>query len=106
VPDVTTAYKIGLNWAAPVFNGGSPLIDYSIWFDNASGSTFTQLVSGLTSLSYTASSLTPGLTYQFKVQARNLYGFSEFSSTVSILAAQIPDAPTLLANVPTITNGY
>jgi len=37
--------------------------------------------------------LTEGSTYQFKVEARNAYGFSVFSNTVSILAAQIPDQP-------------
>jgi hypothetical protein len=37
--------------------------------------------------------LTEGSTYQFKVEARNVYGFSVFSNTVSILAAQIPDQP-------------
>ena len=87
VPIVTTAYQIGLSWAAPQFNGGSPLIDYSIWYDNASGSNFTQLASELTSLSYTAFSMTPGSTYKFKVKVRNLYGFSAFSSVVRILAA-------------------
>ena len=38
--------------------------------------------------------MTEGSTYQFKVEARNVYGFSTFSNTVSILAAQIPDEPT------------
>ena len=43
--------------------------------------------SGLTTLSYTALSLTPGTTYQFKVKVKNIYGDSSFSSVVSILAA-------------------
>jgi hypothetical protein len=37
--------------------------------------------------------LTEGSTYQFKIKARNVYGFSVFSNTVSILAAQVPDQP-------------
>ena len=61
---------------------------------------------GLTSTSYTATGLSPGQTYQFKINARNIYGFSTFSTTVSILAAQIPDKPMSLANVPSITNAY
>jgi len=48
---------------------------------------FTQLVTGLTTVSYTALSLNPGTTYQFKVAARNIYGYGSFSSIVSILAA-------------------
>jgi len=53
----------------------------------ATGSTFTVLASNLTSLSYTAVSLTRSLTYSFKVKARNQYGFSNFSNITSILAA-------------------
>jgi hypothetical protein len=92
---VTDANKIGLTWAKPVFDGGSALIDYRIFFDDATGFTFTELVSGLTGTSYTATSLTQGLTYQFKVEARNVYGFSlTYSSIVSILTAQVPTQPT------------
>lgn len=38
--------------------------------------------------------LTAGLEYTFKVQARSLFGFSDFSDEVTILAAQIPEVPT------------
>jgi len=33
------------------------VLDYSIWYDDATGSTFTMLVEGLTALGYTATSL-------------------------------------------------
>jgi hypothetical protein len=49
-----------------------------------------ELVSGLSSLEYTATSLTQGATYQFKVEARNSYGLSFFSNIISVLAAQEP----------------
>jgi heterodisulfide reductase subunit A-like polyferredoxin len=64
------------------------------------------LESGLTSLNYIAISLTPGYTYQFEVKARNDYGFGLYSNIVTILAAQIPDAPTDLANVPAKTTAH
>lgn len=58
VPEVTTANQIGLKWLAPVFDGGSSVLDYSIWFDDASnGVTYTALVSGLQTLTFTASGL-------------------------------------------------
>jgi hypothetical protein len=38
--------------------------------------------------------LTAGLTYTFKVEARNQVGYSELSESISILAAQIADVPT------------
>ena len=39
--------------------------------------------------------LTTGLTYSFRVQARNSEGYSADSNIVSILAAQVPDAPAM-----------
>jgi hypothetical protein len=37
--------------------------------------------------------LTPGITYTFKVQSKNSFGTSAYSSTKSVLAAQLPDTP-------------
>jgi hypothetical protein len=39
---------------------------------------------------YTATGLNPGTTYKIKVQSRNSVGYSDFSSEISILAAQVP----------------
>jgi hypothetical protein len=86
-PAITLATQIGLTWNAPAFNGGSP-IDYRLWFDDAtSGTTFTEVASGLTVLTYTVTGLVEGSTYQFYVEARNLYGYSLSNSAVTILAA-------------------
>lgn len=85
-PDVTTGQVIGLTWTAGAANGGSPVIDYRISYDQATG-TFVTLDSGITALSYTAINLVAGQTYKFKVQARNSFGFSALSSEVSVLAA-------------------
>jgi hypothetical protein len=64
VADITDADSIGLTWSSPVFDGGSSLIDYKLWFDDANdGVTFTELASGLTDASYTATGLSQGLTY-------------------------------------------
>jgi hypothetical protein len=50
--------------------------------------------------------LTPNTVYTFYVTARNSVGFSVSSVIVSILAAEVPDAPINLANLPTITTAY
>ena len=76
-----------MSWLAPEFNGGSAVIDYQISSDLASGNNFVVIASGVTSLNYNSTSLTEGSTYQFKVEAKNVYGLSAFSNTVSILAA-------------------
>jgi hypothetical protein len=38
--------------------------------------------------------LTSGTTYDFKIEAKNEYGYSTYSSTLSLLAAHIPAVPT------------
>jgi hypothetical protein len=40
--------------------------------------------------SYTATGLTSGLTYRFKVEAKNAFGYSAFSDEVVILCAAVP----------------
>lgn len=85
---VTTGEQIGLTWSAGVGAGGSPLIDYRISYDQASGvDVYVELRDGLTETSFTATGLIRGSTYKFKVQARNEYGFSAYSTVATILAA-------------------
>lgn len=54
---------------------------------------WTTFASGIVPTSYTVIGLTQGLFYSFKVLARNKFGESVYSASVTILAAQIPDAP-------------
>jgi len=64
----TFATQIGLKWQTPVFNGGSQVIDYAVWYDNASdGAVFTKLDEFITTTSYIVIGLVQGKTYQFKV---------------------------------------
>jgi len=99
---VTTASVIGITWADGPSTGGSPIIDYRVSFDQ-SISTWVVLETGVLTKSYqTDVTLTPGATYSFRVEARNSVGYSLVSSSVQVLAAQAPDAPT---GVTTTTNG-
>ncbi len=55
----TQSNQIGLQWLAPVFDGGSPVIDYRVWYDNASaGATFTVIAESVPSLTYLVTGLT------------------------------------------------
>jgi len=63
---VTAANVIGFSWTPGTYNGGSPVIDYTISYDGATNN-YMVLATGVTSLSYTASLLTAGLTYKFKI---------------------------------------
>jgi len=81
-----TKSTLGLSWSAPIFKGGDVIIDYRISYA-VQGGTFTYLTSSVTGTEYTATGLSFGTTYQFKVEARNSYGYSTFSSTISLLCA-------------------
>lgn len=49
-----------------------------------------------TDTSYYVEQLLAGITYEFKVEARNQYDYSEFTDTLSMLCAFIPSVPTLV----------
>jgi hypothetical protein len=64
----TTAQQIGLSWSPPIFNGGSNVIDYRIWYDDGtSGTTFSVVAENIVEANYIVTSLVKGQTYQFKV---------------------------------------
>jgi hypothetical protein len=93
---VTASGTVGLTWSAPSSNGGSAVIDYQISSKSGNGA-FSVLASGISTTSYTASSLTADVVYTFKVTARNLVGLGTDSSEVAIRAAAVPSTP----NTPT-----
>lgn len=102
-PLVTKSNQIGFTWSAGAANGGTPVIDYRINFDDGTD-VFSIDVAGITSTSYTKTGLTAGITYKFKVEARNAYGYSDYSAAVAILAAQEPATPS--APTTTIFGSY
>lgn len=93
-PAITSATQIGLIWdSIPEIDcGGSPVIDYSIFMAIGSGQ-YSTLETGVTITTYIAIDLAQGTTYSFKIQSRNIFGYSLDSLSVSILAAQVPDQP-------------
>lgn len=89
VPIVTLGDRIGLTWEDGANNGGSEILDYRVSSAESAG-TYTTLASNIVDRSYTAQGLQAGTTYKFKVQSRNVYGYSDFSAEVFILAAEVP----------------
>jgi hypothetical protein len=104
-PATTTTYQVGLTWSDGAYNGGSPVIDYQVSFTEESSNTFAIFAIGIATQSTTVTGLTPGVSYKFIVESRNIVDLSLPSDSVTILAAQIPDVPTILANVVDITDG-
>lgn len=96
---VTDAFKVGLTWQPGPSDGGSAVIDYTVYY-SLEGADFIAF-DPVTTTSYTTTiALVPGGVYVFKITARNSVGSSLDSTTVTIKAARIPDPP---ANVRTET---
>ena len=81
-----------MSWSKADFIGGAEIIDYRISISQ-SGGAYSVLASNVVSSSYTAIDLTAGVTYQFRVESRNSYGYSAYSSSISLLCAYKADPP-------------
>jgi hypothetical protein len=76
-------YTIAITWAEGAADGGSEVIDYRVNIAEQ-GQASTVLAEGLTDFTTTATGLTPGVFYEFTVQARNEYDFSYESEVLTI----------------------
>lgn len=103
LPLVTSSTQIGLAWDAGAYNGGISILDYRITYDQGT-STWITLDDTVTLTTFTATSLSANVVYQFKIEARNVVGYSLVSSIISVRAAGVPDkvaTPTTAANADT-----
>jgi hypothetical protein len=82
--------QITISWAAPAYNGGSPISIYKVYMN---GSLVGTTSSPTVTYTQTAS-LVVGNTYLFTVSAVNPVGEGSQSASVSIIAAQVPSAPS------------
>lgn len=87
-----TKSTLGLTWTAPVFTGGAVIDDYRINY-RVFGGVYSVLQDGIIGTSYTATNLNAGSTYEFTVEARNSYSYSEPTEMIQLLCAFIPDPP-------------
>lgn len=98
------AGQVILSWNEPTVNGGS-VSAYKIE-RSASGGTWTVLSDTFTStsasLTYTASGLTNGTQYSFRVSARNSTGWSTPSTAVAATPVTVPVAVTNVIIEPNI----
>jgi hypothetical protein len=58
------------------------------------GGTYTDLATGVISSSYVVYGLTSGIVYEFRVYARNQFGYSLPSSELQLLAGYKPEQPS------------
>lgn len=87
-----TSSSTEIQWDDGASDGGSPIIDYRISWDRGLDE-WEYLATGVLYETYTASGLSFGTTYKYKIEARNLNGYSLYSEIVEILCAAAPAKP-------------
>ncbi len=94
----STKTSISVAWTAPSDDGGSTLTTYELYGKASTDTTWTLLQSAAVSvLTYTQSGIaTAGTWLQYKVRALSSFGYSDFSTVASFVAAAPPtmSAPT------------
>jgi hypothetical protein len=83
---------LAFTWVEPLFTGGDVIIDYRVNIAEQGGE-FSILASNIVETAYTATDLTSGVIYEFKVESRNSYDYGEYSEVLTMLAAFKPEAP-------------
>jgi titin len=84
--------QITLHWVAPTDNG-LPVTSYLVSYTSDGGATWQSQSVSAASTSYTATGLTNGVTYAFRVSAVNGQGSGLASSLVSSSPWTVPSAP-------------
>ena len=88
---------VKLTWTAPTTTGGSAITGYKYSKDNGTNWSTT----GTTTASYTATGLTNGTAYTFKVRAVNRKGDGTASAAATATPTTVPSAPRSLTAAPT-----
>lgn len=98
----TNPEQVVINWiplTAPL-NGDSEILGYNVqWDAGTSGMTWSDV--SLPVQSYTGTQISvvdnvmQGESYQFKVRARNIYGFGAFSDVSTVVASSRPGEPEI-----------
>lgn len=74
-------------------NGGSPVLEYSLEMDDGEGGQFIEIYRGLKLTQSTTQGLKRGSLYRARSRARNVNGWSQYSPTTYMLAAETPSRP-------------
>jgi predicted phage tail protein len=82
---------VKLAWRVPSSNGGGAINKYRVQRARAGGSWKT--IAHRTTRSYTATGLTNGVRYYFRIAAHNRAGWGSFSAAVKAVPRTVPSAP-------------
>ena len=95
----TASHEVTLTWDAPATDGGTPIVNYSIFRSLVSGGEVFLIKIGNV-LTYRDTGLTNSLTYYYKVTAWNAMGEGPRSGEVSAVPGAEPGPPIGLGAVP------
>ena len=98
--------QVVLNWTTPTDNGNASITGYQVQ-DSTDGTTWTTVAANTASTSptYTATGLTNGTTYYFRVAAINTVGAGAASYVGSASSPGNPSTPFTVPGAPSITTG-
>ena len=89
-----TSNSFQLNWAAPSFDGGSAITDFTVEVSTDAGKTWRVAKSDAsTSTSFKVLGTSPGTGYLIRVSAKNAVGSSDYARGSVKTLATIPGAP-------------
>jgi subtilisin family serine protease len=92
--------QVGLSWTIPATNGGASITDYVIEYSSSSGSTWTTFTDVVTSLrSASVTGLVSGVSYIFRVSARNSVGTGDSSVVSAAVSPGVPTAPCCITEM-------
>jgi hypothetical protein len=96
---VNDGAQLRLEWAAPASSGSSAVSDYVIQYKRSTSSTWITVADGVSaSTSFTFVRPSAGVTFDFRVQARNSFGAGPFTAALrATTPGPLPSAPQSLA---------
>jgi trimeric autotransporter adhesin len=78
------SHKVSLAWAAPAATNGGAIRDYVVQYRKKGTTAWKTFADGVrTTRSAVVTGLTKGVTYQFRVRAKNDWGAGSYSTTIS-----------------------
>jgi titin len=88
--------QVLVNWSAPSFLGGCPVLQYLVYRGDSSGAECVLAVVPGTMTSYLDATVSNGKVYYYAIAAQNAVGNSEQSAETYSLPGSFPSAPTHL----------
>jgi hypothetical protein len=74
--------------------GNSEILSYNLFWDTGTGLSDIELTDSLVT-DFTVTGLSGGFNYKFKVRARNVYGYGDFSTEYVVEATDMPGKPPI-----------